>query len=507
MLLAALAGVLAVGALPPLFVVPLAIPAFTAFVWLLAGVTTKKGAFGLGWAFGFGYFAAGLYWVTNALLTDPERFGWMAPFAVPALAAGLALFIGLVGLATHLSRTRGVARVLVLAIAWTVSEWLRGFVLTGFPWNPIGSLWAFSDAMIQSASVVGVFGLGFLTVAAAAMPAALGQRLEPARAMPAAASGWRRWRPVALAWLVLAVVFVGGVARLVGAAPGYVPEVRLRIVQANIEQAAKWRDRLRLRHLEHHLRLTKAPGYERITHVIWPETAIPYFLSVDPARRKLVAGVVPKGGLVITGAVRRTVRRPRKFWNSLHAIDGSGRIVASYDKHHLVPFGEYMPLKEYLPIKKIAGGDGEFSPGPGAVTLALPGLPPVSPLICYEAIFPGAVVAPGPRRPAWLLNLTNDGWFGRSAGPHQHLAAARFRAVEEGLPLVRAANTGISAVFDAHGREIARLGLNREGVLDAPLPRALSGRTIYGAIGDWALLILLALAAGLAYWMARRARA
>ena len=492
--LAALLGVLAVGALPPLYIVPLIIPALTGLLWLLRGATIRRGAFAAGWAFGFGYFAAGLYWVTHALLTDPEKFGWMAPFAVPALAAGLAIFIGLAALAAHMCRARGIAAVLVFAIAWSVAEWLRGFVLTGFPWNPIGSVWAFSHVTMQPASAIGVYGLGFLTVATAAMPAALGW------------TGARRWRPVAAGFAVLALCMVAGSARLSGPDPGNVPDVRLRIVQANIEQTHKWRRALRMAHLERHLKLTGSAGAANITHVIWPETAAPFFLSIDERARAAIAAVTPRGGLVITGAVRRTARRPLKFWNSLHAIDDKGRTAGRYDKHHLVPFGEYVPLRRYLPIKKIAGGDTEFSRGPGAVTLKLPGLPPVSPLICYEAIFPAAVIAANAPRPDWLLNITNDAWFGKSAGPHQHLAAARFRAVEEGLPLVRAANTGISAVFDAYGREIARLGLGRTGVLDSPLPRKLASSTIFSATGNWALVVLLAISALLAYWCHARSR-
>ena len=495
--LAALLGALAVGALPPLYVVPLLVPAFTGLLWLLAGAAGRWGAFAIGWAFGFGYFAAGLYWVTNALLTDPEKFGWMAPFAVPALAAGLALFIALAALAAHLSRLRGLALVLAFAAAWGGAEWLRGVALTGFPWNPIGSVWAVSHLTMQPAAAIGVYGLGLVTVLAAGLPALLGwQASWPARP----------WRPIAFGYAMLALAMLGGAARLAGDDPGIQPGVRLRIVQANISQSHKWRTALRQAHLERHLRLTSAPGADKISHVIWPETAVPFFVSIDAGARAAIAAAAPRGGLVITGAMRRTPRPPFRYWNSLHAVDDAGRVRASYDKHHLVPFGEYVPLRRYLPLKKVAGGDAEFSRGPGALTLPLPGLPPVSPLICYEAIFPGAVVASGSPRPEWLLNITNDAWFGISAGPHQHLAAARFRAVEEGLPLVRAANSGISAVFDAHGRTVARLGLGRTGVLDAPLPRKLAGGTIFAAIGNWALIVLLAISASLAYWCRSRSR-
>jgi len=495
--LSALFGLLAVGALPPLYIVPLAVPAFVGFLWLLSGAPSGRAAFVVGWGFGLGYFAGGLYWVTEALLTDPEKFGWMVPLAVPVLAAGLALFIALAALATQLTRTGGVARVLVFAIAWTGAEWLRGAVLTGFPWNPIGSIWADTVVMLQSVSVFGVFGLGFITIAVAAMPTVLGEPVIGER-------GLRSWRPVLAALLVLGVIAIGGMVRLAGTELGYVQGIRLRLVQANISQVQKWRAARRSANFKKHLELTRAPGFAKITHVIWPESAVPYFLSRDLDRRLMIARAVPKGGLIVTGLTRRSAPGAgrRQFWNSLRAIDQTGRIVGTYDKAHLVPFGEYVPLRRFIPIPQIANG-AEFSAGPGPQTLRLPGLPPVSPLICYEAIFPGAVVAPGPR-PEWLLNITNDGWFGNSAGPYQHLAAARMRAVEEGLPMVRAANTGISAVFDSYGREIARLGLGKQGVLDVPLPRAIAGRTPFSRIGNWSLALLLALGWGLVLMFSRR---
>lgn len=497
LILSALFGLLAVGALPPLYIVPLTVPAFVGFLWLLTGAPTGRAAFSAGWGFGFGYFAGGLYWVTEALLTDTEKFGWMVPLAVPILAGGLALFIALAALATQLTRAGGVARVLVFAIAWAAAEWLRGAVLTGFPWNPIGSVWADTTFMLQSVSLFGVFGLGFVTVAVAAMPAVLGEPVIGDR-------GLRSWRPVLAALLVLGVIAVGGMLRLAGTELGYVPGVRLRIVQANISQVQKWRAEPRSANFNKHLELTRAPGLAKITHVIWPESAVPYFLSGDLERRAIIARAVPKGGLILTGVARRSAPGAARlqFWNSLRAIDETGRIVATYDKAHLVPFGEYVPLRRYVPIPQIANG-AEFSAGPGPKTLQLPGLPPVSPLICYEAIFPGAVVAPGPR-PKWLLNITNDGWFGKSAGPYQHLAASRMRAVEEGLPLVRAANTGISVVFDSYGREIARLGLGKQGVLDAPLPRAMTGRTPFSRLGNWALALLLAAGWALVLIFSRR---
>jgi apolipoprotein N-acyltransferase len=299
-----------------------------------------------------------------------------------------------------------------------------------------------------------------------------------------------------------AIVFAGGAARLaVTPDPGLVADVRLRIVQARIDQKLKWREEERAANLEAHVALSRGAGWDGITHLIWPETATAYFLANDDRARARVSEAVAPGGLLIVGAVRmeRVPGQGIRAWNALHAIDEHGAILATYDKHHLVPFGEFVPLRRVLPIEKITPGAVDFTPGPSLVTLRVPGLPPLSPLICYEAIFPGHV-ARADDRPAFLLNLTNDAWFGESAGPHQHFAAARMRAVEEGLPLVRAANTGISAVIDGHGRVVAKLDLGARGVLDAALPKALAVPTPFARWGNWVLLPLL----GIAFLVARR---
>ncbi|MEE8444284.1 MAG: apolipoprotein N-acyltransferase, partial [Alphaproteobacteria bacterium] len=454
---------------------------FVGLIWLLDGCRTRLASFGVGWWFGFGHFTSGLYWIALALLTEPERFAWMVPFAVFGISALLAAFTGLATLATYLVGRAGFGRILVFAVAWGVAEWLRGHVLTGFAWNLLATVWTVSTPMMQVTAVIGAYGLSLVTAACAAAPATLADRYDG-----------RRWRPLAAAVAVLALLWAGGAARLALATTDFVPGVRLRIVQPNIRQHHKWRADLRRRHMVRHLRLSRAPQARPISHIIWPETAMPYDLATAHALRRVLAAAAPPGGLLITGAprfVRRPGRAPRA-WNSIQAIDRAATIVGTYDKHHLVPFGEYVPFRRYLKFSKITSGTADFTPGPGPRTLTLPGLPPVSPLICYEAIFPGHVSDPA-HRPEWLLNVTNDAWFGTSSGPYQHFAAARLRAVEEGLPLVRAANTGISAVVDAHGRVLARLGLNRAGVVDAPLPKPVPVRTIYSRFGDYTFLLLI----------------
>lgn len=475
-------GMLAAGAQPPVHALPLLIVSFTGLVWLLDGAQSRRGAFAVGWWFGAGYFGAGLYWVSNALLVDAAKFGWLIPFAMLGLSFGLGLFTGVATWIARLLRPAGAARIFALAGAWTLLEWVRGVVLTGFPWNPVGNVWVAAEPVLQGAAWGGVYGLSLITVFAAAAPALLEAR------------GRRVWLFSGSGLALIGLVAVAGAIRLAGGDNRTVPGVTVRIVQAAIDQRDKWLPENRARNFALHLRLsTEAPadGGPRPTVVVWPETAAPFSVATDADGRALMRSAVPEGGLLITGAVRYRAEGGRvvQIWNGVAALDDRGEVVALYDKHHLVPFGEYTPFRDILPLDKITVGALDFSAGPGPATLDLPGLPPASPLICYEAIFPGEVTAPG-NRPSWLLNVTNDGWFGISAGPHQHLASARLRAVEEGLPLVRAANTGISAVVDAYGREVARLGLGDRGVLDAPLPVAISPTPFSG--GGNAIPLLLA---------------
>ncbi|WP_375593792.1 apolipoprotein N-acyltransferase [Algihabitans albus] len=486
-------GLLAAGALPPLYILPLLIPAFVGLVWLMDGTTTRSAAFGVGWAFGVGYFLAGLYWVGIAMTVDFAAFWWFLPIAVGGLSVGLALFTGAATLVARWLGWRGPGRILLLTAAWLTAEWLRGWVLTGFPWNLLGSVWAVSDVMLQPAALGGVWLLSALTLIAAAAPATLadaGGRLQ-------------RWGLPAAAYGLLLLAAAGGALRL-GLAPlpgeAAVPDLRLRIVQPNIAQELKWQRELRLQHLRDQANLSMAPGWEDITHVIWPETAVPFLLNRDSALLRELGQLARPDSVFLFGAPTRDggeddAGPDRPIYNSVLALRQDGEIAARYDKFHLVPFGEYVPFRGWLGIDKITAGRRDFTPGPGLRTLELPGLPPVGALICYEVIFSGRVV--GETRPAWLLNLTNDAWFGRSSGPHQHFATARLRAVEEGLPLVRAANTGISAVIDPYGRTLQRLNLDSAGTIDAALPEALAP-TPYAHLGRWALLpmIVLLLLAG-----------
>ncbi len=497
-LFAAFLGGLAATALPPWHVLPLLIPAFVGLVWLLDGARTTRTGLFIGWCFGAGHFLVGTHWIVEPLLIDPARHAWLIPFALFGLSAGLAIFTALIGAAFVFLHRRaiiaGPGRIIALATLWTLFEWVRSWIFTGFPWNLLGYVWSPSPAMLQTASVAGVYGLSLVTVVAAAMPALLGEGAGNRRTL--------RYALVIAATLLLpAGLFAYGSARLAAAPPAdtaIVPDVRLRIVQANIPQRLKWQADRRVANLQQHVAMSRQPATAGAppTHVIWPETAVPFFLGEDAAARQAAAQAVPAGGLLITGAPRSETASagagPRRFWNSVHAIDGSAAVEATYDKSHLVPFGEYIPARGILPIDKIVPGQGDFTPGSGRRSLRLTGLPPVSVLVCYEAIFPGAAVDRADR-PAWILNLTNDAWFGKLAGPRQHLAISRMRAVEEGLPLIRAANTGISAVVDPYGRILARLAIGETGIIDADLPMAIEKPPLFARLGAGTLIWLLAL--------------
>jgi apolipoprotein N-acyltransferase len=501
-----LLGVLAAAALPPVDMTPVLVLSFVGFVWLFDGAQRSREAFGIGWCFGLGFFVAGFYWMTAALFVDIARFWWLTPFALLGVPAGLAIFTGIATLAAHATcralNWRGVSRVLALAVFWSAAEWLRGHVLTGLPWNLVGYAWsgAFpgSLAMLQITSIVGIYALSLLTVTAAALPATLGDL------------GGRRWPPLIASAALLAGCFSFGWARLesVGA-PAAQPGIEIRIVQPSIPQTLKNEPAERLANFRRQVALSSEPaalGSPPFNVLIWPEASAPPFLDRDTGARMIIAGLLPAQGMALVGSDRSDPPPGPldHFWNSMVAVDHAGAIQGYYDKAHLVPFGEYVPFRSVLPMDKITPGTTDFSFGPGRRTLHLPGLPPVSPLICFEAIFPGAVVDPADR-PQWLLVISNDAWYGFTSGPFQHFAITRVRAVEEGLPVVRAANNGISGLIDPLGRVVRRLGLDVVGALDVPLPRALPA-TVYEQVGDAFFFAALPVLLGLAWALSRLKR-
>ena len=414
-----------------------------------------------GYWFGVGMFTVGLYWLTNAILVRADQFWWLVPFATPITALGLAVFTAVpVGL-TRLARP-GVARLFALAGLWTVSDLGREFILTGFPWNLLGSVWEWrgwlGDAMIQPAAIVGVHGLTWLTVLVGAS-AAVGRRaLAVSAAVLVLWIGFGAWR---LSWPV-------------PAAPG----LDVVLVQGNVSESAKLGGDGPLAVFQRYLALTRegvAAAGAVPSVVAWPETASPYLVQGDQPALDAIASAMAPARAAFVGAARYGADGRAR--NSLVAVRPDATVAGIYDKAHLVPFGEYQP--GILPIQVVPGRG--LAAGPGRVTMRVAGVPAFSPLICYEVIFPGEVVRRGDR-PAWLLNVTNDAWYGDSTGPRQHLQSARMRAVEEGLPLMRAANTGVTAAFDAHGRELGRLRFGSPGVLVEPLTAPLAP-TLFARFG------------------------
>jgi apolipoprotein N-acyltransferase len=494
--LAVLLGASAAAALPPVDLVPMLVVAFAGLLWLDDGSAAPFASFALGCAFGFGFFLAGLYWIAGALFVNIAAFWWLVPFAVAGLPALFALYVGLALYAVHVAtrslRLPATARVFAFAIAWSAAEWARGHAFGGFPWNLVGYAWSGgfpgAIALLQSVAWVGIYGLGFATVLAASMPALFGVT------SPAPISAIRRCAPAVGAGLLLLAPAAPGALRLERSPPADTA-TWLRLVQPSIPQNLKWDAAAAANNFQRLITLSTAPAPHPIAAILWPEAAVPFLLGRDPVARRAIAAIAPAKGYVITGALRANPPPGPvdRVWNSIEAVDADGAIVGNYDKAHLVPFGEYVPLRNFLPFRKITAGTIDLSAGPGAATLVLPGLPPFAPLICYEAIFPGAVIDAA-RRPDWLLNMTNDAWYGRSSGPFQHFAIARTRAVEEGLPLVRVANNGVSGVIDAHGRVPARINLDAVGYADVALPVALEP-TFYARTGDWTLLTLLLLGA------------
>lgn len=494
-------GLVAAAALPPFHVLPGLWVGLSGLLYLCATSGHWRRAAFEGWLFGVGWFAAGLYWIGYAFLVDAAQHAFLMPFAVIGISAGMALYPALVGgVVSWLIRHRAVGTIylpLVFAAVWTVSEFLRGIVLTGFPWNPVASVWAVSDQMLQSISWLSAMGLGFVTVVVCAAPALLFLRAE---------QGLRRPIISVLAMTaVLPILWGTGALRLANADTATQDGILLRLVQPSIPQHLKWKSDLRQGHVLKQLALsnrTAGPAGPP-THVIWAETNVPYLISGDSGTPASLAAGVPEGGHLIFGAPRRD--NEGRVYNSLLAIDDDGDVKATFDKFHLVPFGEYVPLRRFLPFDKLTAGRGDFTAGPGPKTVTLDGLPPFATIICYEVIFSGRVID-ADNRPEWILNITNDAWFGPSTGPRQHLVQARLRAIEEGLPIVRVANTGISAVIDPYGRVRNSLDLGKTGIIDAPLPEALTP-TVFSHVGHWPVLLLSLLGlVGLVFFPAIKGR-
>lgn len=444
----------------------------------------------IGWWFGLGHFGVSLYWVHHSLLTDPERYAWLVPFAVLLIPSILAIFTGAVTLAySLLPGTLRVTKLFGFAALWVIAEYIRTwFPFGGFPWNLAGYGWGHFDGILQLAAISGIYGLSFLFVLFSTSPALLLTTTVKQKRIRFRQND-RAYLTVMLPLiLIVAAILVAGEKRYQNAT--LENNISIRLVQANIpirkiQDPEEW-----FSIIQDHVEMSQqTPAPSSLNLIIWPESANSFLLDREPRLRAMLANVVPEGGLLLTGSMRgEGDEKNWQAWNTIHGINDKGEIIASYDKATLVPFGEYVPLRWLFFFMDAIAMPGDFARGLGAQTITVNGIPPFSPLICYEAIFPQRIVDKN-HRPEWLLNVTNDAWFGDSSGPYQHFEMARVRAIEQGLPLVRAANTGISAVFDAYGRIVKQTQLNEKTVMDVPLPTSLPP-TFYSRFGDWPMLAL-----------------
>jgi apolipoprotein N-acyltransferase len=514
--LAALAaGGLSALAFAPIFVTPILFLTLPIFIWLIDASPTWRRAASAGWLFGFGYFFFNLFWIGEAFLVEAEKFAWLLPFAVTLLPAGMALFWAAAAAVARLFWQEGLARLFVFAIVLAVFEWLRGHILTGFPWDLLGYALTYPLPLMQSAALFGAYGLTAISALIFPAPMVI---LADYRQRPTVANLVRAF---AVAAVPIAGRYTYGAWRM-SAPEAFVPNVKLRIVQPSVPQREKWMAAYQRQIFDAHVALSLADPSGRVdslkgvTHLIWPEAAMPFFPLETPDALDVLGTMLPAGTTLITGAIRHdppvgTDRRllpTTRTLNSILVLNEKAKVEDIYDKIKLVPFGEYVPMESVLSligIEKITHGRGAFAEGVSPRPLMkIPGLPPALGLVCYEALFPGDIVQ-GSERPGVLINVTNDGWFGQTTGPYQHFQQARVRAVEEGLPLIRAANNGVSAVVDPYGRVLQALGLDVRGVIDSGLPKALAP-TVYARAGDWMLALVLAvfLAAAVALNKSRR---
>lgn len=518
-LVATLAGAGSVLALPPFFLLPVLLVTLPILVLLLDGADADPSArqlgkkwqlgsfFKTGWCFGFGFFLAGLYWIGEALTVNASAHAWLIPFALTLIPAGLALFIALACSLAGFFWTNGFARLAILACFLVAFEWLRGLVFTGFTWNSFHTALAAHDVLIQGFALAGPWMASLLVLLVAMAPAAL---------WPHGQAG-RFSKPLVAACALAFLAWTGfGTARLMLAIEPSPDAAMVRIVQPNIAQGDKWNPDLREQHVATLLDLTSrqtGPGQLGVlgsTLVIWPESAFPFLLTQRPDVLGAIGQVLPLGSTLVAGAIRSEARSTSQvFYNSIYALNERGEIADAYDKALLVPFGEQLPFSDLfdrLGLRPLVSAPVGFAPGPGPGALALSANVQALALVCYEAIFPAFVRQGALETGATaIVNVTNDAWFGTSAGPHQHFHQARLRSVELGLPLIRAANTGISAVVDGYGRTQARLAIGVQGVLDAPLPTALPG-TLYKRWGDGPFAITLVLVLILSVYHSRMKR-
>lgn len=486
-------GWIAAFAMPQVSFWPCMFIGLSALYWLYSRTQTAGQAFFTGFFFALGYFVTGLWWIGNALLVEGNDFAWVWPISVIGLPTLLAFFTGTyLGIARMSALPTSFAGFFSFCFFLTFSEWARGNAFAGFPWNLYGYVWADHLAMAQAAHYIGAYGLTFISVIWAAMAGFL---------IVTAKNRQTKGACVCAVMATMIVVFALGQHRL-NTHPIILDKTTgLVVVQPNIAQDMKWDPVAIQNNFQKISSLSKdarfADPQPKNIFIVWPETAISPAVYTIPANmdhiRSFLDGYKKSNAYLITGILRRTEKKPGEvsFANSVTLLDKKMLPLAVYDKYHLVPFGEFIPLQKWIPLKPVAAFKG-FASGSGPTTVEYQDIPPFSPLICYEIIFPDQVVGQNVKRPRWIVNVTNDGWYGDSAGPHQHFAQTRLRAIEEGLPVVRSANTGISGVIDSYGRIVDQADIFEEAALVDYLPETITDNYDMARLGVQIALVLLA---------------
>lgn len=475
--LALLAGGLAGFSFPPWNIQPFFFLALLFFFQRLPTPSSLREAFKNGMGFSFGLHITSLYWGGHPFVV--LGLWYLSPLGFLCLPLFLASLLGTVFAGAWRYSISPLSHALCLTLLWVLYEWIVGhYILGGFPWILAGYIWDLP--FLQATSVLGIYGVSLLTILAASLLA-----LCPKP---------RIWIGVLLS---LGAIWGWGQYRLSDAElskdPKEIADMNMRLVQPSIEQEEKWSPEHLKENLLKHMVLSQVPGEKPLKAVIWPEASVPQFITPQMPLFEHLKFAVPPSGVLIFGAPRRVFFSDNDWEcrTSLHVLDSKGHINAVYDKAHVVPFGEYFPFKWIIDLPKLTFGTKDYSPGPGLATLSCPPVPPFSPLVCFEAIFSGSVTIREKEGPQWLLNVTNDAWFGKIVGPYQHLAIVRVRAIEEGLPLARAANNGISAVIDPYGRILHQLSLDAVGYIDFTLPAPLKTPTLFVRLGHTVFFFML----------------
>lgn len=484
-------------AFAPTYWWPLLLLTLPMFYFLLDAAGGRQSGLLRGFAFGYGFFMTGTWWIANALMVDAKQFGWLFPISVGGLSAVMALWFALFGWFVWWKRSgHAFADLLRFIVLWVVVEYLRTLGMFGFPWNLLGYAAQVSDRVAQLAAVTGPYGLSLLILSVALLPVAW---IKP--------NIGERARMIYSATVLIALIFTYAYGMLRTPEMANMTGTRVRVVQGNIQQSMKWKPEGRNESIRIHTELSNMQTNAPTPNIlVWEETALPFTLYPDSPWPSRVMAALPGNTTLITGAVRADdTQGALQVWNSAAVITAAGMWEQSYDKHQLVPFGEFVPLRSVLPLDKITPGSIDFSRGEGAKTLRTNGVPPFSPLICYEIIFPWIALDKADR-PEWILNLTNDAWYGDTAGPYQHFAMTRLRAIEQGLPVVRAANTGISAIIDPYGRPVRALALGERGIIDQALPEPLAP-TLYAKHAELPVFTILVTLYFATIWLLRRRKA